>query len=442
MKVVTASEMARVEKLAYAAGSSEKAFMEEAGRQVALVAAGMGQRQILVVVGKGNNGGDGRVAARYLQGAGFEVSVVPVEEMGVFPREGLVIDAIFGTGFTGQLEGKILQVVQAMNASGLPILAIDVPSGLNATTGEVGSDAVRATKTVALGFPKTGFFLRRGPEFLGELEVKSFGLPQRFADEASGEFTWIDDSIRTKMPKRSRVWHKYSRGYVVAFAGSPNMMGAAHLTTKAALRSGAGIVRLVCDQWSPALPEEVLAGRWEDTEKAGALLIGPGLGREDKTKLLLQKLFQIKKPMVIDADGLFWDLPFPAGSVLTPHRGEMERMLGGKLDEAQLLERTAAFAQEHGCVVVLKGPVTFIFGETVAVSTAGHPAMATAGCGDVLTGVIAALLAQGLTPFDAACLGVTIHGRAGTAAAQKLGYGEIAGDIVEQLPLVINSMER
>lgn len=486
MKVVTSQEMARIESLAYQEGTSEEAFMEEAGKGVALTVEKFIEdhhldKMVILLCGKGNNAGDAYVAGRHLRAMKYGVvaiQCVPIEEcsplcqlnhkrfieetkcpvhdvLGSLPSYGVIVDGLFGTGFHGEISGVMASAVNTANESGLPIIAIDIPSGVDGNTGEVQGPAIEACKTVFLGLPKNGFFLRDGWDHVGHLRYVDFGLDQKFIAQAKEEFVFLDQPPMPK-PKRSR--HKYEAGLVVALAGSPGMPGAAMLATFAALRGGAGIVRLLHPQ---GMEKELSSSLYELIKipydisdhdavvkalgQGGATLIGPGIGRSESTKNLLKAvLAKIDTPSVLDADALTIiaeaELPIPKNAILTPHRGEMHRLLGLTTKEPldqQFLNRCQQFVEKNNTILILKGGPTFIFspGESITVCPRGDWGMATAGSGDVLTGLLAALLAQGLSPREAAMLGVYLHGVAGECAAEaKTSYCMIASDIIEGLP--------
>ena len=488
MKVIPASEMARVEKLAYEKGASDEVFMEAAGRGLAEVVEGLVQEQNLewqaaILCGKGNNAGDAYVAGCYLleQGyairalqlapieeasplckknhdrfvaAGGEVVAVEEEEDLRFFDDGVIIDGVFGTGFKGKVEGTFAAAFRRANVSGLPAIAVDIPSGINGNTGEMGGIAIEAHTTVYLGLPKTGFFLGEGWNHVGHLHLVEFGLAQEFVDEAQPDFIMLIKHVAAQLlPPIVRSRHKYQAGYVVGVAGSQAMPGAALLSSFAALRAGAGMMRLLhaADMRPHALglPAEVLAEPLESgmnwLEKASAVFVGPGLGTDKKTANLLRDvLAQITCPCVLDADALTLiaqdDLKFPEQTVITPHRGEMHRLLGREeLDGPDLLKACQEYVNEKNVVLVLKGGPSFVFLPKPLnmpwVVTRGDAGMATAGCGDVLTGVIAALLAQGLRPGHAALAGTYLHGVAGEFAAEELtSYSVVASDVTEHLP--------
>ncbi len=466
MKVITPLEMKRVERLAYTAGYKDTDFMEEAGRAVAEEAYTRGSR-FTIICGKGNNAGDGLVAARYLVQKGLEVEVILLftEGSALFQKQltayqalgspykhitlvedivfkDVVIVAIFGTGFIGPLEGLPLRVVQKINKIKAFIIAVDIPTGLNGETGEVLSDALKADVTVTLGLPKTGLFL--GYEYTGNIKVASFGLPDIFLAQAKASYELFKG--KPLFPEHKRTWHKYQRGYVLALAGSEGMMGAAALSTEAALRSGAGIIRLLIHKKDASrllyLKPEVLAAFLEDSvedewARASALLIGPGIGRKE-SRDLLRILNLGKKPLVLDADALWWlslkAFNPPQGSILTPHAGEM----------ARIGQDPQAFANKNDVIIILKGAPTIIYAkDKIPLIMIGAPsAMATAGSGDVLTGIIAAFLAQKLAPYEAAITAFSVHSLAGQIAFEDKGFGAIASDFVKAIPAAIKKLNR
>lgn len=469
LKVVTAQEMARIEKGAIARGASEERFIEEAGRKaaefaIAWIAREKLPKKVLLLVGKGNNGGDAYAAGLCLLDEGFHVRAFQLYDDGsplnlkfadLFRKkrgkieskltfdEGLILDGFLGTGFKGKVEESMAKAIQAANESGLPILAIDIPSGLNGSTGEVGGVAIMADETVALGLPKMGFFLRDGWNHVGKLHVADFGLPKEAVAEADA-IAYMPKTL--ELPKIVRNRHKYQAGYVVGFGGSKALPGASKLSGLAALKSGAGIVRLFHPEPIGPAPFELICNDWNvkawkaALSKAQAVFIGPGLGRSKKIEAWLKAhLKEIKQHCVLDADALMPDLHLPANAILTPHRGEALRLLGLKAmpPEEELFAQIIRFCDRKKCIFVLKGAPTFIFRPKAApiVVPRGDPGMATAGAGDVLTGMIAGLLAQGCSAYEAAILGVALHGIAGEEAAkEKTSYCLIASDLIDFMP--------
>lgn len=486
MKVVSAKTMADLETHAYKQGFRENDFMENAGHGIALAVERFIKENQLsscvwLLCGKGNNGGDAFVAGCYLLEQGYRVTAIhchPLEQCsplcqqnrcrfigkkGVvlhhvesFGSEGVIVDGIFGTGFKGEVAFPYDRLIDAANQSKLPILAIDIPSGLNGTTGLVGKSVIQATQTLFLGLPKTGFFLNDGWNVIGELQHIDFGLPISVVDQITADFELLThDFIRHLLPPIKRNRHKYQTGHIVGLAGSLHMPGAALLASLAAFRGGGGLVRLLYHEgmeaelvaspyelikkpYSYARPEEVISLM----QKATAIFVGPGLGSDDRVQMLLQRVIPfLDKPCVMDADALtlFAKQPYelPSEVILTPHRGEMQTLLqaGSPLIlSGGLLSICQKYAEEHHVTLILKGAPTFIFHphQPVYVNPTGDPGMATAGSGDVLTGLLAALLSQNMDCHHAALLGTYLHGLAGELARKERGtsYGMMASDLI------------
>lgn len=487
LPIVTAQEMARIEEWAIARGSSQREFMRQAGVHVAeaaleMVLQGRLEKRALLLAWKGNKGGDAFAAGVKLLDMGFAVRAMllapleqcselcrffaeefckkggAIEGLGDVGRGGILIDGLLGTGFSGQVEGVLKEAVDAANASGLPILAIDIPSGLNGTTGKVGGVAIRAHLTVTMGLPKIGLFLNHGLNYVGVLHVGDFGLPSEAVQQALAVARFVDRaSVKPLLPPIERCRHKYQAGFVAGFAGSPGYTGAAKLAALAALRGGAGIVKWFYPKEAAEetvdAPYEVIRMPWSEEiwrqglQKANAVFLGPGIGQSEERKgQLAAMLAHLSIPAVLDADALFAEVPLPKISICTPHRGEMLRLLGApRLEESELLDRCRQFCEEKKTVLVLKGAPTWIFlpHETPFIAAGGDPGMATAGSGDVLTGLLAALLAQGCSAKDAAVLGVYLHSLAGELAAQeKSSYGMIACDLIDFLPEAFKSVKK
>lgn len=491
MKVVSAQTMAALEAKAYRQGSRDEDFMEEAGKGiVAVVQDFINEHQlsknVLLLCGKGNNGGDTFVAGVFLLQAGYNVSAIQPEplELGSplcqknakrFIAEGgnlfdrahdyhnysLIVDGLFGTGFKGQIAEPYTSLVLSANKSGLPILAVDIPSGLNGSTGEASGTTIRATETLFLGLPKIGFFLDNGWNYVGKLRYIDFGLPSSLVEEVPAEYELLSKEQMAKLiPPTIRNRNKYSRGYVVGLAGSHNMPGAAIMASFAALKGGCGIVRLLHPDGMQAelagAPYELIKmpyrqDQFHDVlntmEKASAIFIGPGMGVTDENGKLLHNLIpHLMHPCVVDADaltlyakGMF---KTPLQAIFTPHLGEMKRLL--KYQDfshvsVDILKVCQKYVEERNITLILKGAPTFIFHphKPIQINPTGDPAMATAGSGDVLTGLVASLCAQGLSTHDAACLGVYFHGLAGEfAALEKTSHSVIATDLIDQFPQV------
>ena len=467
MKIVTATEMARVEALAIENGSSPESFMREAGLRVAeIIQEQTNQDQEIVLLAwKGNKSGDGFVTGIKLLEAGYKVRAVHLPEveqcselcvkfLEKFLKKGgeissdfisgdIIIDALLGTGFAGKTEGKVKECIEKANASGAPIYSIDLPSGLNGNNGE-GGTIIQAHTTIALGFPKIGCFLKNGWNCTGELFVADFGLPEQY-QQAAEEVAWLPDRelMKKRLPKIVRNRHKYQAGCVVGYAGSKRYSGAAKLAALASLRGGAGLVKLFfpeeAEKEMENAPYEIIRIPWSEQEwnqsQGKAFFVGPGLGKECEKwiRLHVPKL----RNVVLDADALIEGLTIPENAICTPHRGEMQRLLGKELNESELLKECQKFCEEKKTILILKGAPTWIFipQKKPHLIVQGDPGMATAGSGDVLTGLLASLLAQGSSPEEAALLGATLHALAGEAAAkEKTSYCTIAGDLIEFLP--------
>ncbi len=443
---------------------------------------------MVLLCGKGNNGGDAYVAGVFLLEKGYSVTayqIAPIHDAsplcqknhsrfqkkgGVahevnqteeikLPEQGLILDALFGTGFHGIVKEPYASVITLANNSRLPILAIDIPSGLNGITGVVEGPAIFAKETFFLGLPKTGFFLQDGWNHTGKLRFVDFGLPHSYIEESEADLLMLSPTMmRPKLPSIVNSRHKYQAGYVVGLAGSPGMPGAALLSSSATLRAGAGIIKLLYPVGMEAelstSPYELIkvAYRKDETSKiidllnqASAVFIGPGLGRSGEVRKQLKTVLEaLTVPCVLDADALTIigeeKLPLPKQAILTPHAGEMIRLMdrcSSQPHSEDFLKSCQRYSQEKRVTVVLKGGPTVIFhpDESIRVNPHGDPGMATAGSGDVLTGIIAAFLAQGLSPHEAASLGVFIHGVSGEFAAEaKTSYSLIASDIIDYLP--------
>jgi NAD(P)H-hydrate epimerase len=432
----TADEMRAAEQ-----GHDVDAMMERAGGAVAdaVLRRFPQARRIAGICGKGANGGDGRIALRILADAGRQTT----EEL-----EGdvdLVIDALFGTGFHGEPRPDAAALIDRINAAGVPVVAVDLPSGVNASTGEVAGAAVRADVTVTMHGPKVGLAVAPGRFFAGEIEVADIELTH-----AETSHRLVTDEILAIVPRRAAQDTKYTAGSVLVVGGSPGFTGAATLAAEAAFRADAGYVAVCVPKESlpvieTLLIEAVKAPRErldELAERASALAVGPGLGRADEERVLVRRLLAERDlPAVVDADALFGLEPdrWPAPRVLTPHSGELARLLGedSKWVDAHRLEALRRAVARFDCVVLLKGADTLIGtpGESVLVCSSGTPALATAGTGDVLTGVISAFLAKGMDVRLAAAAGSVAHGRAAQLAPHQVGL--VASDVIESLPLAL-----
>jgi len=511
MRVVSVDEMREIERRADAEyGLDGQALMERAGRSIAEALAeqsggDVGGVEVVALVGPGNNGGDGRVMARYLAGAGAHVTLFDwkTRELSYLPPQSgadepapvgadmaelreavaqadVVADALLGTGHSRPLDptmrAALAVVQQERERRPLVVLAVDVPSGLNADTGALDEGTLVADLTVTLAFPKTGMFLFPGAETVGELAVGDIGLPADMSVPPGLEL--LDAKlIRGLLPVRRLESNKGTYGKVMVVAGSSAFLGAAYLASAAAGRVGAGLVTLATTAerapfYAIKLSEAtyaLLPPDDADPHERGdavmdalkgyrALVIGPGLGQTPSVRPFLEAIFarlralpDDERPrLIVDADGLnalatrdhWWDM-LPPNTVLTPHPGEMTRLRGGEQVSGGGADRLAVArecAQAWGHVVVLKGACTLVASPEGALHVNWPPnaALATAGTGDVLSGVVGGLLAQGVEPFAAASAAVHLHSRAGLRVSERQGdAGLLAGDLLPELPYAI-----
>ncbi len=472
-------------------GAPSLELMEAAGRAVAEAAAELaGDGPVRVVCGKGNNAGDGLVAARHLREMGYEAEALllwPGEELSGdaaanlerFPAErvegkldarlagsGAIVDAIFGTGFAGAPREPAAAAIEAIDRSGAPVVACDVASGVDASTGEVEGAAVEADLTVSFHAAKVGHRVAPGKWHAGELRVVPIGIPEGAPGEpAAGT---IEPAVLALAPARGPRSTKFSSGQVVIAGGSRGLTGAVQMASRAAIRAGAGyatvavpadleaifeagqpeVMSVGCPGGDGCLAPASLKAVLRSFERAAAGVLGPGMGRDPgAVELAREAVGAIEVPLVVDADGLnafageIERLAARSGpTILTPHAGELGRLLGRDAEEVSAHRLAAAreAARAAGAVVVLKGDDTIVAdGERVAVNALPAPALATAGTGDVLSGMAAALLARGLEPFAAACAAVLAHARAGRDAAARIGAAEsvIATDVIDSIPI-------
>jgi hydroxyethylthiazole kinase-like uncharacterized protein yjeF len=470
-------------------------LMERAGQGVArAVEELVPDGPVVVVCGKGNNGGDGFVIARLLREAARDVAVVCLaasEELSPDARANLerllgapplelsdggaseaiaqasvVVDALLGTGFSGVAHGAVAEAIEAIDAAPGLVVSVDVPSGVDASTGVVAGPAIKAARTATFHAAKPGLWIYPGKGHAGEVDVIDIGIP-RGAPGASDTGLIRDDVLDT-LPSREAGSTKFSSGHVVVVGGSRGLMGAPAMASLAALRAGAGYVtacvptslRQIVDvqllevmtlglaDEDGALTPMALSAVKDSLARAGCLALGPGLGRGPQSVRFARELArEASLALVLDADGLnahagsLAELAVrEAPTVLTPHAGELARLLGidSKQVQSERLAHARQAAEQAGAIVVLKGDDTLVVEPAgrVAVSRGDSPALATAGTGDVLTGTIAALLAQGMEPFVAAAAGVQLHAQAGREAARRQGAAEgvIAGDVIAALP--------
>jgi NAD(P)H-hydrate epimerase len=417
------------------AGHDVDAMMQRAGAAVAeaVVRRFPDARRIALHAGRGANGGDGRIAAEILRAQGRAL----VEE-----RPDVVIDALLGTGLKGAPREETSRLIEQINGGGVPVLAVDIPSGVNASTGDVAGAAVRADVTVTMHGPKVGLAVAPGRFHAGDVEVADIGL-----EPAETEHRLVTPEILGAVPRRSPRDNKYTAGHVLVVGGSGGMTGAPALAARAALRADVGYVTIAAPAESlPVLETLVLEAVkrpledvFEAAGRAKALAVGPGLGRGPEAKGLVRRLLtEVAVPAVVDADALFELEPgeWPAPRLLTPHEGELARLLGRESKEvaAHRLASVQEAAERFRCVVVLKGEDSLVAapGRGVLVCALGLPSLSTAGTGDVLTGVTAAFLAKGMEPQTAAAAACVAQQLASQEAEQR--YGLVASDVVEALP--------
>jgi len=513
MKVVSREEMRELDRRTIEEiGISGLVLMENAGRGAAQIIKkrfGPEKRKVAIFCGRGNNGGDGFVVARYLKNWGWPVRVYLLSEkekitgdakanmeiwlkMGGELREiieekdlwsikeefyqfDLIIDALLGTGLKDEVKGILKEAIIVINALGKPIVAIDIPSGIDATSGKILGVAIKATLTITFGLPKIGQLIHPGLEYTGELFVVDISIPQFLVEEMNLKHTLLDPQELDLSPLKPRPLdtHKLTYGHLLILAGSVGKTGAAAMTGEAALKMGTGLVTLgVPKNLNPILEvkltevmtyplsdkegvfsEEALKEVLELLPGKTALAIGPGIGTERGAKRLTLELLKLSHvPIVIDADGincLIGELEVlkskKAPVILTPHPGEMARLLGisPKEVQGQRIELSREFAESYGVILVLKGSRTVIAepGGHVFINPTGNPGMASGGTGDILTGMIGGLLAQGVNPLEAAKLGVYLHGLAGDLAKEEMGeVCLVATDLLRYLPQTVKEV--
>ena len=522
MKVVTAAEMRQIDQDTIdGIGIPGIVLMETAGSAIvrAIEQHYPTCKRIGIFAGKGNNGGDGIVIARQLAHTGYDVHLflvsppdsftgeayinlqiaknlklpikeiltdtAPETEKGVFSNHiascELLVDAILGTGLRGEVRDPIATIINAINSLSIPILSVDLPSGLDADTGNPLGTCVRADRTVTIGLPKRGLLIHPGAELAGKLEVADIGFPKQVIDAQNIKVHWTTTAQAAEwMPPRPSASHKGTYGRVFVVAGSTGMTGAAALASEAALRAGAGLVTLAIPKHLNPILEgllpEVMTLPLPETD-AGSLAIsatstilefaertksvlamGPGLSQNPETVTLVHQLVRENQErglglrMVIDADGLnalAHDRKtislLDKEAVLTPHPGEMARLADTPIPtlETDRISTAQQFANEHGVTLVFKGAPTVTGTPTgnVWINSTGNPGMATGGMGDLLTGIIAGLMAQGVSSEKAAALAVYVHGLAGDITSERSGmHGLIASDVLKAVPEAISSL--
>jgi ADP-dependent NAD(P)H-hydrate dehydratase / NAD(P)H-hydrate epimerase len=444
----TADEMRAAE-----AGHDVDELMARAGRAVAEQALRRfpEARRFVAVCGGGANGGDGRIAVDVLRSAGRAA-----EASDDVTGADVILDALFGTGFHGEPREDAARKIEAINDAGVPVVAVDLPSGVDASTGEVAGVCVDATLTVTMHGRKVGLEVGPGRFHAGEAVVADIGL-----DQAETEHRLVTSEILGQVPRRRADQNKYTAGTVLVVGGSRGLTGAPCLAAEAAFRADAGYVavaapestlpvfeqrlleavKLACPEDGGRISPRAVEPIAEFAAKAGAVALGPGLGRgAGPHEVVARLLAELEVPVVVDADGLYELEPFErsAPTVLTPHEGELARLIGEDSDwvAAHRLEAVGRAAERFGCVCLLKGADTLVTGpgHGVWVCSLGTPALATAGTGDVLTGIVAAFLAKGMEPRLAAAAAATAHQLASREIPQA---GAVASDVIGALPLVL-----
>jgi len=437
-------------------------------------------KKILVLCGAGNNAGDGYVIARLAQQQGMDVKVVSlidpkklqgdarqayhqwresavfsVNDVALIEEADVVVDALLGTGLAREVEGSWLNWIDAVNYSGNAVISVDVPSGLDALTGSIKGAAIKADVTVTFIALKTGLFTASGKACCGDIVFDSLDVPDAVYENEVPLAELLIENY--KLPKRSHDSHKGLHGYVLVIGGNDGMPGAVILAAKAALRSGAGMATVVTrvehvPAVAAACPEVMVYGSVNGdlpdlcAEKISVVAIGPGLGRDAWAHRLLMQTIALELPMVVDADALNLmaenNIQIKIPHIITPHPGEAARLLSVESASDVQIDRFTSIRQLYDSVqgvVVLKGSGTLIYdGEQLAVCPYGNPAMAVAGMGDVLTGVIAAFVAQGMSLNQAATAGVCVHAKAGDLATDGDSRGLLASDVIDKIRQVIN----
>lgn len=513
MKIATAAEVRELDRRAIEEiGIPGVVLMENAGQHVVRVMRehfpDLKKRRVLVVCGKGNNGGDGLVVARHLFNQGIDVRVTLLEEKeqlkadakinfdiaakmnipiieittseqipafrNLAAQADVIVDAIVGSGLKDAVRGVHKNVIESINKVGRPVVAVDIPSGLSADTGVIPGNCIRADITVTFAVPKRGVILYPAADYVGELEIVDIGIPNSLLEQSGISVHLLEQAAITRMfRERQANTHKGTYGHALVIAGSPGKAGAALMAGRSALRAGAGLVTLAVPEnlripleiptlevMTAALPETTQGTLSLDAfdtimdllDEKRVLALGPGLSTHPSTVELVHRLIQsVEIPMVIDADGINAIAQMPdvlleakAPIILTPHPGEMGRLVPNIAIQSNRIEVAQETAHRYNAFIVLKGARTIIAAPdgNVYVNPTGNPGMATAGSGDVLTGVIAGLISQNVLPVEAAKAGVFLHGLAGDiVAAEKGYYGLIAGDVLEAIPYAIKHLQ-
>lgn len=477
MKLVTASQMRELDRLTIQDdGVPEQLLMERAGCGVADVVRMRYPHpcRVVCMVGKGNNGGDAQVAARLLERAGYRCTLCTSFDAAAFDAADVIIDGLLGTGARHPLSSELTDFITRISALRKPVIAIDIPSGLDATTGASCGAIVQATCTVTIACPKVGLYLSEGPDHAGEIVTVDIGIsPQRVENAHITTALVTETDITPLLPARAMTAHKGDFGHVLVIAGSTGKMGAGVLAARGALRSGAGLVTYAVPEAAfqkldTTLPEVMMesvpdGGKGHFTSKGlskldalmagkSVIVLGPGIGTDAATVEVVHHILSTTSlPIVLDADALncisahrdLLDL-LTSRCILTPHPGEMSRLTEKTSEEVQShrLDLAQQFASAHSCTVVLKGSRTITTtGDFSWINPTGNPGMASAGMGDVLSGIVGGLAAQGLAPANAAMCAVFLHGLAGDCVAKQMGpQGFLASDVANAIPQAIESI--
>ncbi len=488
-RVLTVNAMRKCDSAEIAAGTPSSVLMERAASAVVgVIADRFDPTRTVAVCGGGNNGGDGIIAAIMLHDMGYASSIYLVDtgkrsaeterritearlrglefiKTPDFGKYTVIIDALLGIGADRAPAGKMLDAIDAINTSGVPVVSVDIPSGVNADTGECFGEAVFADATVTMAAYKKGLLASQGLEHCGQVYAADIGIK---TDGDDGSIYVLEDGDLSLIPKKARNSNKGTFGRVLVIGGSEGMCGAAYLSAKAAYRSGAGLVEIFTHEANrqilqTLLPEAIVTAYSDITaeldrlkrsiERASVVIIGPGLSTSAAARLMVRKTYGwCRSPIIIDADALnvtaLDALAYPTDCpvIITPHPGEMSRLLECSI--ADITEDpwniAAGYAAENGLICVLKGARSAVadgITGTMFVNASGTPALAKGGSGDVLTGVIAGMLCQGLSPVGAASLGAFVHGRAGERAAEKYGdYSPLAGEVCDAVAEVLRDI--
>lgn len=495
MKVATAAEMGQIDRLAQEDYQIPGAvLMERAALALHRIIGerfGLTGQKIYIFCGKGNNGGDGLALARLLALSEAEVKVVLAFEPSQFfglalqnlssaskfgvpivnwqevsvpelLQADLIVDALLGTGATGAPREPLPSIIAMINDSGKPVVAVDIPSGVNADTGQIRAVAVKANTTVTFGVPKPGLLVYPGAEACGQLVIDPIGFPPSLLESPGLKTNWLTaPEVGRLLPQRIPTAHKGSCGHVLVIGGAMGMTGAVAISSLAALRAGAGLVTAGIQNPNafPEKPAEVMVLSWDRIltllDKAAAVVFGPGASAGEHSRDLFKELLaKCKAPLVIDADGLnllaaepinLREFSFP--SILTPHPGEMSRISELPVAEIQenRIEIAKSFAKKWGVTLVLKGARSIVADgdDTLFINPTGNPGMATAGMGDALAGIIGGLLSQGMRPTEAAACGAYLHGLAGDLAKERYGpMGIITTDLLREYPAAVKQVLR